>query len=75
MSNKKEKLNNKKVNKNGNFVVKSFKKYLRSIKLSFIGILSAVIISLTPIDTSKLPESDKRPTIVNGHLLEPENKT
>ncbi|MEO1375485.1 MAG: hypothetical protein AAFW70_14445 [Cyanobacteria bacterium J06635_10] len=75
MSNDQEKLNNNKVNNNKNVVVKFLSKYLRSMKLSYIGILASVIISLTPINTSKLPEYDNRPTVVNGHVLEPENKT
>ncbi|MEM7713430.1 MAG: hypothetical protein AAF349_07605 [Cyanobacteria bacterium P01_A01_bin.68] len=75
MSNDKEKLNNKKINNNKNVVVKFLSKYLRSIKLSFIGILAAVIISLTPINTSKLPEYDDRPKVINGHVLEPETST
>mgnify|MGYP001792371725 CR=1 FL=1 len=75
MSNEKEQSNSFQADNNENAFLKFFKKYLRSIKLSFIGILAAVIISLTPIDTSKLPVSDNIPTVVNGHVLEPENKT
>ncbi|MEM6751368.1 MAG: hypothetical protein AAF630_00030 [Cyanobacteria bacterium P01_C01_bin.38] len=43
-----------------------------------IGILSAVIIAATPVDTSKLPDeidSTQTKTLINGHRLEIEIPT
>lgn len=67
MSNEKEQSKN-----HQNAAVKFFNKYLRPIKLIFIEVLAVVIITFTPLNPSKLPETDDKPTVVNGHILEPE---